>query len=434
MKRIMSNSWNLQLTMVGTNHKHAPIEVRERLWCPSESLPTRLRNIVSENKNIQEVVILSTCNRTEIYAISSRDPNPSVYLTNMMMSWCDIPDLKECIYSLSGDEAARHLIMVASGLDSLVLGEEQIRDQVREAARTAARVGTIDRFLSGLFQHAYTAAAEIRNRSGLGPRGSSVSSAAIFVLKDLARESPINLILLVGAGKMISLAAEDLSTFPGIEVWVANRNFQRAKDLAARFRGKPIEFGEIPTALQKTDVVLTCTSSSDYIITAQDLERLMSKRGDRRLIVIDTAVPRNVDPAAERVPGIRLFNIDDLSPFVKNNDQSTQTKITKAEEFAHREAEKFYARMRAYNAADTLKDLRRVAEDIREKELSRALRRLGNVPAREKEIVDLLTQRIVNKLLFEPTTRLKEHASNGDSETYEAVIRELFAISRDREQ
>jgi glutamyl-tRNA reductase len=421
--------------VVGTNHKRAPIEARERLWCRPESLPSRLRTVVREGKSIKEAVILSTCNRTEIYTASSQDPTVSEYLTKLLSQWSGLKpaDLKQELYSLSGEQAVRHLMDVASGLDSLVVGEEQIQGQVKDAIRVAAQTGTIGRLLSELFHYAHQAATRIREQSGLGVEGASVSSAAISLLQEVARDRPIKSILLIGAGKMISLAAEDLSTFPGVEILVANRTIQRAKELAARFGGKPIGFDEIPAAIQIADAVLTCTSAADRIIRAEDIEAAMTKREGRRLVIVDTAVPRNVDPASSRIPNIRLYNIDDLSPLMKDA-QSYRPKILRAEELARREAENFCARLRAYEAVDTLKDLRKVAESIREKELTRALRRLGSVSEREKEIVDLLTRRIVNKLLYEPTARLKEHASNGDGETYETVLRELFAIGKDSEQ
>lgn len=432
----MTYSWNSQLTVVGTNHKRAPIGVRERLWCSPELLQSRLGTIIHENKSIKEAAILSTCNRTEIYTASSYDPTVSEYLTKLLNEWSGVEptDLELDLYSLIGEKAVRHLIDVASGLDSLVVGEQQIQSQVRDAIRVAAQAGTLGRFLSELFPYAYRAATIIRNQSGLGVEGVSVSSAAISLLQEVARERPIKSILLIGAGKMISLAAKDLSAFPGIEVSVANRTIERAKELAQRFGGKPLGFDKIPAALQNADAVLTCTSSTDFVLRAEDIEAAMATREGRRLVIIDTAVPRNAEPACGRIPGVQLYNIDDLSPFMKSTQESCQAKITKAEELARKETQKFYAHLRTYGAVDTVKDLRKFAESIREEELSRALRRLGSISEREKEIVELLTERIVNKLLYGPTTRLKEHASNGDGESFEIVLRELFAIDRDSKQ
>jgi glutamyl-tRNA reductase len=255
-----------------------------------------------------------------------------------------------------------------------------------------------------------------------------------MMLKELSRKQPIQTILLVGAGKMISLAAEDLSEFPGVEVWVANRTVQRAQDLASQISGKAVGLEDIPKVLQKTDVVLTCISSADYVIGADDLREAMAKRNGKELTVIDVGVPRNVNPDSALIPGLQLYNIDDLAPFIEDQKKVYQAKITEAEGLARKQVDNFDTHMRAYEANDTLKDLRRIAEDIREEELSRALRKLGDIPGREKTIVELLTRRIVNKLLYEPTVRLKEHASNGDGEDFQAMIRDLFGIGRQSEE
>lgn len=421
--------------MVGTNHKHAPIGVRERLWCPPGKLPDRLKSTKSQ-ANIAELVILSTCNRTEVYAVSHLDRDVSRDIKKTMSEWSAIQpaDIEHYTYAVTGEDAVHHLISVASGLDSLAVGEQQIQEQVKQASRIANQTQTSGPFLLELFRHAHKAANSIRKQSGLDTERVSVSSAVTLMLKELSRKRQIHTILLVGAGKMISLAAEDLSAFPGIEVWVANRTIQRGRDLAAQFSGKAVGLEDIPNALGNADVVLTCISSSDYVIGPEELQKAMTKRKGKELTVIDVAVPRNVNPAANLIPGIQVYNIDDLAPFIENQKKPYQTKIREAERLAREQVQNFHIHMRTYEANDTLKDLRRITEDIREKELSRALRKLGDISSREKTIVDLLTRRIVNKLLYEPTVRLKEHASNGDGENFEAIIRELFDIGRHGEE
>lgn len=429
----MSNGWNIRLQVVGVNHRQAPVEIRERLCCPAEKLPSRLHAVIQGNKNIREAVILSTCNRTEIYTVSSHDASVAEYVTKMMSDWSGIPvaKLKQHSHLLLGEEAVRHLIAVTSGLDSLVVGEQQIQDQVKEASKVAGQAGTNGRFLSELFQYAYRAATSIRKQSDVGLERPSVGSAAVSLLKRASSDHPISSILLVGAGKMISLATEDLAAFSKTEIWVGNRTIQRARKLAERVGGKPLPLDQIQTALQRVDAVLICTSSTGYLIKAEDMEAAMPNRRDRPIILIDASVPRNIDPCVAKIPGIRLYDIDDLAPFIEENQECYRSKIVKAEELVRVQAEGFHARIRSYDANDTLKDLRRLAEEIREKELSRAMRRLGNISDREKEIVDILTCRIINKLLYEPSARLREHASNGDGEAYEAVVRDLFAIGQE---
>ena len=303
-----------------------------------------------------------------------------------------------------------------------------------QALRLANRAGTSGRLLSELFRHADHAARNVRGRSQLDGEQVSVSSAVSAMLRQLSAERKIRTILLVGAGKMISLAAEDLAGLPGVEVWVANRTVQRAEALANRIGGRAIGLGDVVRTLEKADVVLTCTSADDYVIETEELRRAAEKIQGKELIVIDVGVPRNVNPEAKLIPGLKVYDIDDLAPFADAHRIALQSKFEEAERLASEETQNFYAHIRAYDASDLLKDLRKVAEDIREKELSRALRKLGEVPTREKSILDLLTRRIVNKLLYEPTLRLKEHATNGDGENYENVIRELFDLGRQSEQ
>lgn len=331
----MSNSSYRHLTMVGTNHKHAPIYVRERLWCPPEKLPDRLKSTINQD-NIAEAVIISTCNRSEVYAVSPLDCDVSTDIRKIMSEWSGIQsaDIERYTYAVTGEDAVHHLISVAAGLDSLAVGEQQIQEQVKQASRIANQAQTSGPFLSELFRHAYRAANIVRKQSGLDTERVSVSSAVTLMLKELRRKHPIQTILLVGAGKMISLATEDLSTFQEIEVWVANRTMQRAQELAGQISGKAIGLEDIPNALEKADVVLTCTSSADYVIGVDDLQKAMVKRKGKELTVIDVGVPRNVSPDSNLIVGLHVYNIDDLAPFMEDQKKLYQAKITEAERLA----------------------------------------------------------------------------------------------------
>ena len=225
---------------------------------------------------------------------------------------------------------------------------------------------------------------------------------------------------------MMTLAVDNLASMTDCEILVTNRTIQRAEALAKRLGGKVWPFEQLYSALEGVDAVLAFTSSNEHVVRAKDLEPIMVKRGNRELILIDGSVPRNIDPQVNRILGVQLYNMDDLAPYVeaRSNDGS----VSNANKAIRAEVEKFYARLRSYQAIDTLKDLRRIAEEIRVHELSHALNRMDKISNRQKEIVDLLTRRIINKLLYEPMTRLKEHASNGDGETFDALVRELFAI------
>jgi glutamyl-tRNA reductase len=418
-----------QLVTVGTNHKFAPIQLREKLNLETDRIRECLKILTRDG--IEEAVILSTCNRIEIYTASYAGQNVSKYLTDMMSKWGGIPseELAKHCYVLFNDEAVDHLFAVASGLDSLVIGEQQVQTQVRTAARLAVETGTIGQFLKELFQSAYHTASRIRKENQLGVDGASVSSAAIALLKSCL-PSPHS-ILIIGAGKMMTLAANNLTSMKGCEILVTNRTVQRAEAIAQRLGGKVWPIEELHLALEKVDAVLAFTSSSNYIVHVKDLKQVMLKRGNREIILIDGSVPRNIDPQTKEIPGVKLYNLDDLAPIVEA--RLTNMNVSSVNEAINAEVERFYARLRSYQVNDTLKELCSRAEEIRAHELSRALNRMNNISNHEKEIVDLLTRRIVNKLLYAPTTRLKKHASNGDGNTFDALVRELFAIGTDNE-
>jgi glutamyl-tRNA reductase len=418
--------------MVGTSHKYATIEVRERLSCQPQALRTRLKSLNADRKGVNNVVVLSTCNRTEIYALCEDVHAATDYLIRELSDWSGIStgELKNNLCAINDEEVVRHIFKVSSGLDSLVIGEQQIQHQVKEAIRIADQMGTSGRVLSELFHRAYRIAAIIREKTGLGDDGSSVSSALVSLLRKVSSQNGLQSILLVGAGKMITLAASDLSTVVKAKVLVANRTYHRAEDLAKRIGGEPIRFDQIFSAMENVDAVFTCTASTNYVINAIGFEAIMKKRSCRLLILIDASVPRNVEPATSMIRGVKLYNIDDLASYVKVDD-SLRKLIASAEEMIEQEVKSFCARMRLYNGSDVLRELRKTAENIREKELTRALRKMGRLSEHEKDVLDLLAERIVNKLLYEPTVRLKEHISAGDGETYESIVRELFAIGQE---
>jgi len=417
-----------QLTVVGTNHKHSPVSVREKLSCANGIAQSRLWDIIKRCKEINEVVILSTCNRTEVYVVSTVDIDAATEVSRLMSEWSGIPteELMTHIYVFHNNDAAKHLFEVAAGLDSLVVGEKQILLQVKLAAKEASLAGTIGRVLSELFLRADRAAIKVRREADLDLSEGSISSAAVALLKTISRQDPIRTILLIGAGKMMNLAADDLSPLVD-QIWVTNRTPERATVLAKRLNGKLLPFDKLRDSLHEFDAILGFTSSHDHLVTAADLRKAMKERKSRKLILVDASVPRNFDPESAKIPGIQLYNIDDLAAYV-TFDSDSQRRIVKAENLIEKQVEDFEAHIRVYDVNDTVKDLRRMAEEIRASELSKALNQMRNPSNRDREIMDLLTRRIINKLLHEPTERLKEHAGNGDGESYEAIIRELFAM------
>lgn len=416
-----------QLILVGANHKSAPIWLREKFHCEPDQIKYRLSLITGNGSGIREAAILSTCNRIELYVLTDGNENTSKSLLAMLGDWGRTPtdELARHAYTLFDDAAATHLFGVASGLDSLILGEQQIQLQVRNAARIAKEAGASRRVLSELFHSADRSATRVRKEIGLWFDGSSVSSAAISLLT--SRYPNANSVLIVGAGKMITLAADKLKSGEKHEILIANRTSQRAEALARRVSGATWPFEDIPSALERVDAVLIFTSSNEYVISAGDISSAIQKRPNRELILIDGSVPRNIDPQAAEISGVHLYTIDDLAPFAEV--KIPEYRLSEASLIIDAEVAKFFAKLRSYQANDTLRELYQLAEGIRQTELSRAFNRMDKISSHQKEIIDILTKHIINKLLYEPTTRLKEHAGNGDGESFDRVIRELFAIT-----
>jgi len=413
--------------LIGANHKSAPIWLREKFHCEFDQINDRLSMLTKNGSGIREAVILSTCNRIELYVVADGNENGQCLLM-MLSNWGGVPkdEVAKHFYIMFDAVAASHLFAVASGFDSLILGEQQIQLQVRNAIRTAKRAGTSGIILSELFQSADRSATRIRMGSGLGLDGSSVSSAAMLLLN--SKYPTINSILVVGAGKMVSLAADKLNLLKKREILVANRTAHRSQTLARRVSGISWPYEQIPSALERVDAVLTFTSSNEHVITSEDVSSAVRKRPDRELILIDGSLPRNIDPRTADIPGVHLYNIDDLAPFAEL--QIPEWCTSQARLMLDEEVSRFVTRLRSSRANDTLRELHQLAEEIRQTELSRAFNRMSKVSTRQKEMIDLLTRRIINKLLYEPTACLKKRAGNGD-EAFDLAIRELFAINQE---
>jgi len=418
-----------RLVLVGANHKSAPIWLREKLHCDFGQISDRLSAITRNGSGIREGVILSTCNRIELCVVADGNENGQSLLT-LMSDWARTSkdELARRVYTLFDAAAARHLFSVASGLDSLILGEQQIQLQVKDAIRIAKQAGTSGNILSELFQSADRSATRIRTKFGFGLDGTSVSSAAILLLS--SKYPNINSILIVGAGKMMSLAADKLNLMKKSEILVANRTLQKSQTLARRISGTSWPYEQIPSALERVDAVLVFTSSSEYVITTEDISSALRKHPARELILVDGSMPRNIDPRTAEIQGVHLYNIDDLVPFVEL--QIPEFTLAQARLMIEEEVSKFFTRLRSRRANDTLRELHQLAEEIRQTELSRALNRMDKVSSQQKKMIEVLTRRIINKLLYEPTARLKKRAGDGDA-AFDLAIRELFAISQENE-
>nr|MDA8234004.1 glutamyl-tRNA reductase [Clostridia bacterium] len=308
------------LLTLGLNHKTAPVEVREKLTFPEHTLEDALARL-RKMPAIEGCAILSTCNRTEIYA-TVLDVKQGMGNVRQFLADClhdEICEIDNYIYTHTLYDSVRHLFKVAAGLDSMILGETQILGQVRMAYQRACEQGATNAILNTLFQQAITVGKRVRTETEIDRNAVSISYAAVELGKQIFGTLAGKSILIIGAGKMSELTAKHLVSNGVTSVWVANRSYDKACSLAEQFGGEAIPFVKLFEYMGKADIVISCTSASHYVITAEDVEAVIATRSDRPLFLIDIAVPRDIDPKVEAVPGVKLYDIDDLQNVVDRN-------------------------------------------------------------------------------------------------------------------
>ena len=424
----------MEFLVVGLNHRTAPVEVRERLSLNKEQLPEALSAM---NNHGASGVILSTCNRSEFYTLDLPE-NPS---TEGPKSGADrvkdflverfgisLLDVDRYLYVYRGYDCIHHLFRVASSLDSMILGEEQIIGQVRDAYETATAAGTAQGPLAQLFQQALRVGRRVRRETGISRNALSVSRACVEMAKSVLGDLSRRRVLVVGAGEAGELAAEVLSLSGVTDITVTNRTFQRAEELAANLSALAIPFNGMPKALRESDIVIGCTGSPGYVLEAGLISDTMAVRPDRPLLLIDIAVPRDIDPQAAQVQNVYLNDVDDLESASQASREKKAKEAEWAEELTTDEAQQFRQWCLDLEALPTVIELRNRADQIRSLELHKTVRKLnGQLDAAALESLDAMTRAIVNKLLHDPTMFLKER--KGPEELQ--VAREIFRLSEE---
>ena len=391
----------------GLNHKTAPLEIREGLSFSKEALQEALLNLRS---HISEGVILSTCNRTEIYTVASEPETTTQSIIRFLSQFhgLNAESFAPHLYSYQDTHAVRHLFRVASGLDSMILGESQILGQVRDALTASADTHPPSVPLSRLFHYALRTGRRVRDETEIGRNALSISYAGVRLAQRVLGDLKSKTVLLVGAGEAGRLVARALRTVGVESLLISNRTLARAEDLAQELHGQPVPFDDIHHAAGQCDIVISSTDAPEVIFTRDEVAQAVASRGDRPLFFFDLAVPRDVDPAMEGLPGVHLFNIDDLEAIAEENRQGREKSALAAEAIVEREVERFSQWWRSLEAVPLIKTLRREAEAIRKQELEKAFSRLPNLSTEEKKALEQLSRSIVNKLLHKPITSLKE--------------------------
>ena len=417
------------LVLVGVNHRTAAVDVRERLTVSDGKLPEFVQSL-RRLPSVDGAALLSTCNRVEaVVSAQSEDVIESVVNWLSVLAGTERSTLENHLYILRHGDVVKHLFRVASGLDSMILGEPQIGGQVRTAFRVADSLEALDVLLTQLFDNTMRVAKKVRTETGIGEHAVSIPFAAVELAKKIFGDLRGLRVLLLGAGEMAELTAEHLHQHEVNQVFVANRSHNRAVELAKRFGGEALQFESVDERLATCDIVIGSTAAPHYLIDAAQVRRAIETRRNRTLFLIDLSVPRNIDPAITKIAGAYLYNVDDLQNVADANLELRQRKAEQAEEIIAREVDSFRRRLVAQDAVPTIVELHARLEAIRTAEVEKCLRKLGPVTAGQRDAIEMLTTQMINKILHYPILQLKESSNEPqERESLRRTIRKIFGL------
>ena len=416
---------NVQISLVGISHKTAPVAVREHFALGASELPAALARL---GQGYSAAAVLSTCNRTEVYVAAPRtvgDPRSIVALLSEVKGKRALEGAPFVV--LNGKEAARHLFRVAAGVDSMVIGESEILGQVRAAFAAATVAGTNNVALSRLFHTAIRVGRRARSQTSISRHSVSVSSTAVSLARSIFGDLSTKTVLVVSAGEAGKLTARSLADSGVAKVLVTNRNEERARELATDIGAEVVPFGALSETIARADIVITSTASAQFLIDGTLTETAMRRRSRRDLLLIDIAVPRDVDPSVRDIPGVHLYDIDGLQGIMQTNMHLRRAELAEVEAIVDEAVAKFSDWMRSLEVVPTISAVRSRAEAVRVAELERTLAK-ANVSATDRKRIDALTSAIVKKILHEPIARLK---SPGEGVRYVESMRALFDLDGD---
>ncbi|MEI6520603.1 MAG: glutamyl-tRNA reductase [bacterium] len=416
----------MSISLIGLSHHTAPIEIREQLYISPKKTGEMLRRLKAM-PGINETVILSTCNRTEIYAVCEGEQ----YLIDCINSLRDkeTPDLQPYLYIKRGTDAVSHLFSVTAGLESLAIGEDQIQGQVAAALDFAQQNKTIGKNLNILFQNALRVGKRLRTETSISNGETALSKIAFKLVTETFPGNPALSVLLIGAGDIAEATAKHLSERHAHIVFVANRTHAHAIELAERFGGEAVSFHDIEKLLAECDVVISSTAAPHPVITAASVEKAMQLRNNRSLHLVDLALPRDIEPQASGLPGVFLHNLDDLQTTAQIYREQQTQEIQRAEDMLADEITQWCTRQTKTEMAAVIAALHTHFEEVRDQEINAIQKQLEKFTPQQREIVETLTQSIIKKLLHTPTINCKEHYAQCGDDTAAEILRELFGLS-----
>jgi glutamyl-tRNA reductase len=423
-----------ELLAFGVSHKTAPLELRERISL-TEGRAVGILNELIEAEGIHEAAAISTCNRTELYLVVSDPVDAESTVLGELARQADTrpTELLSHLYSLRSSEAALHLLQVAAGLDSMILGESEIQGQVKRAYELALVEGATGPILNRLFRAALAAGGRAREETGISRTGVSIPSVAVELVHQALGDLSQHRVLVIGAGETSELVAKTMVA-RGVEaVFVANRHFDRAIGLAQRFDGVAVRFEELPEALRCADVVVSATNSPHHIVERDGLEEVMRAREERPLLAIDLAVPRDIEPACREIAGVTIHDIDDVQQIVEHNANGRQSEATQAERIVEAELEHFEHWLASLEVVPTIAALRGHGDEVVRRVMAENENRWESLSEADRKRMQAMARAIASRILHEPTLRMRRSAGGEDAYFYLSALHELFGLDVETE-
>ncbi|MGI5912053.1 MAG: glutamyl-tRNA reductase [Syntrophomonadaceae bacterium] len=425
----------MYVLLAGLNHRTASISIRERFVFNKVTLNTAYDYFIN-HAEIEGTVILATCNRTEIYA-TARDIQTGIEVLKDFLSCYSgmtYQELKQFIYLPNCYDAISHLFRVAAGLDSMILGEAQILGQVKEAYLAAVEAGASSKVLNSLFQRAIYIGKKVQTETRINQQLLSVPFAAVQLARKVLGGLQGKTVMVIGAGEMGELTVRSLLDNGVQTVIVSNRSYARAISMAQAFNGRAVRFDQLALELEQADIVISCTTASHYVIREDNCGQTLKSRNDRRIIMIDIAVPRDIDPVLKDNEGVYIYDIDDLQNVVDANLQEKQKSIRRAEHIIAAEIKVFNEWMKSLYVVPVITALKAKAEEIKQNEIKRAFNRLGKLSEQEEKVISSMANSIINQILHQPMVNLKDSASSNQGHVYAEVVKKLFGLQIEIEE
>ena len=419
----------VNLILVGVNHKTTPVEIREKLAFTKGKIEESVERLFNF-PDIIEHTILSTCNRVEIYARANCQDSAIKSIKQFICDYHEVSpvELEDHFYSYRNEEAVEHLFRVSSSLDSMILGETQILGQVKDAYSLAKDLRSTGLVLNQLFEKAFSIAKKVREETGIAERSVSISSAAVELAQKIFDDLENRTVMLVGTGEMAELAAKHLISYGVKTVYVTSRTYDRAANLARTLNGSALDFEAFKNELHRADIVITSTSASNFIIKKEMVEKAIHERKNKPIFFIDIAVPRDIEPDVNDLENVYLYDIDDLHVVVSANMKEREKEADNAMHFISQEVTKFNNWVGTLDAVPTIIEIRKKAENIRMQEIEKTLKKISHLSEDDKKLLRQMSSSMVNKILHKPTIKLKQKTQSEDGHVYLKAIRHLFHL------